>query len=565
MKLSLQRTASILICVLLLCQCATKHQPKVYYSYFQEGYTTQKERAQHLERLELEEKAATLNLFQKKRLYDLYQVELGRVRESSELRRNLEQKSDLLYVEVAQLVETSELKNLKISESTPTAPLKPKWEKKLKTARDHWNRDENEKALKLIEEVLSSEEFSKDAGNEENYRVQLLKFRILQENFESPSLIVSYQNLKTIFPCKPETTQAGFVLALRAYVNGKKDDARAIFESQCDEDKSFSNLLRRNYWLYQFQTDAVKKEAAYTSLLNQPVYGYYLYLAKAARGEDSLLSIPTTAPRTPESFSVSSKVHSLLLDAELRMDNNLRKDATPFLVKAAEELKSSPDENIDALIYVMDLFQAGGNHLEAVKLFGNLQSAFQKPESFLKLNQKIQNVFPKPFAPVVENASQQWEVPKEFVWSIMRQESAFNAFATSSSDARGLMQIMPFLAKEMGQAWKYRVNQKDKVMYSAEENIKLGAFHLHQLFRYVQHPALVAASYNAGIQRVGRWTKRMGNLPLDVFVELIPIPETRNYVKLVLRNYIYYHAMANQGIVGKDFIALKLPEKNPLP
>ena len=80
-------------------------------------------------------------------------------------------------------------------------------------------------------------------------------------------------------------------------------------------------------------------------------------------------------------------------------------------------------------------------------------------------------------------------------------------------------------------------------VFRGNENLKLAIFHLHQLQTVAPHPALVAASYNAGINRVGTWWKRSGRYPLDVFVELVPVNETRNYIKLVLRNYLYYKGL----------------------
>ena len=54
-------------------------------------------------------------------------------------------------------------------------------------------------------------------------------------------------------------------------------------------------------------------------------------------------------------------------------------------------------------------------------------------------------------------------------------------------------------------------------------------------------------------------SSRSGQYPLDVFVEFIPVNETRNYVKLVLRNLIYYKGQKNEGRVSSDLFALSLP------
>lgn len=553
-----ERAALIAIFILLLCQCTVKHQPKTYSLFFQEGYSTKKEREQYKERVALEENYANLTLLQKKRLYDLYDFELSRVKLGDPIRKELEEKFTRLQLEVSPLLEIAALSPSSSDPKAEKVNTDYPWNARLKKVRELWNKDENEKAFTIVEEISATPEFLERADAEEKYKIQLLKFRILQDNFSSPKLLIAYERLKELAPCKAETTQAGFVLALRSFLNGKKEEALSLFESQCDEDKSLSNNLRRTYWQMQFNSDSEKRAQTYAKLMQYPVYGYYQYLAKVANGEDYFIPLPKCEPMQ-DAFTVPSSVSDNLKEAEVRLDWNLRKDTLSYLLKASEKLKNEPDDNVDALLYVIKLFQASGNHLEAVKLYGNLQSSFQKNESFVKLNNQWTCLYPRPYTNTVEWVSKQWNVSDNFIWSIMRQESAFNAFATSVADARGLMQLMPFLAKEMSKEWKYRSNYRDRGMYSTDENIKMGAFHLHQLFKYLEHPALVAASYNAGIQRVSRWTKRFGDIPLDVFIELIPINETRNYVKLVLRNYIHYHALENKGVVEKTFIPTRLP------
>jgi soluble lytic murein transglycosylase len=44
---------------------------------------------------------------------------------------------------------------------------------------------------------------------------------------------------------------------------------------------------------------------------------------------------------------------------------------------------------------------------------------------------------------------------------------------------------------------------------------------------------LAVASYNAGMGNVIRWRRAAPHKPLDEFLESIPFPETRNYVKRV--------------------------------
>jgi soluble lytic murein transglycosylase len=48
------------------------------------------------------------------------------------------------------------------------------------------------------------------------------------------------------------------------------------------------------------------------------------------------------------------------------------------------------------------------------------------------------------------------------------------------------------------------------------------------------------AAYNAGPHRVSRWLKGREDLPLEIFIELIPFDETRTYVQNVLSFSVIY-------------------------
>ena len=67
------------------------------------------------------------------------------------------------------------------------------------------------------------------------------------------------------------------------------------------------------------------------------------------------------------------------------------------------------------------------------------------------------------------------------------------------------------------------------------------------MYARFQHPALALASYNAGPGTVAGWVKARGTLPLDQFVEEIPLDETRGYVKRCLRSFAAYQFLYNAG------------------
>jgi soluble lytic murein transglycosylase len=139
--------------------------------------------------------------------------------------------------------------------------------------------------------------------------------------------------------------------------------------------------------------------------------------------------------------------------------------------------------------------------------------------------------FPMGFELQVRQASKQTDLEPAFIWSIIRQESAFNRQAVSRAGARGLMQLMPRTAR--GVIKKYKLKKGD--IFSPEMNIRLGTLYLSEMTkRFGGNPALAAAAYNAGPHRVNTWLKHTPFGSAEAWIEAIPSNETRRYVQQVM-------------------------------
>ena len=145
-------------------------------------------------------------------------------------------------------------------------------------------------------------------------------------------------------------------------------------------------------------------------------------------------------------------------------------------------------------------------------------------------------------------------IEQAFVYAITRQESAFDPQATSTSGAKGLMQLMPATAKI--EASKVGVEFDAARLTDPSYNVTLGANHLGRLVENWNGSYILAiASYNAGPGNVKKWIEAFGDPrdgkidPVD-WVERIPFTETRNYVQRVLENLQVYRAkLGNQQSV----------------
>lgn len=118
---------------------------------------------------------------------------------------------------------------------------------------------------------------------------------------------------------------------------------------------------------------------------------------------------------------------------------------------------------------------------------------------------------------MVSQISKKHGVDEKLVKAVIQQESGFNTNATSHCGAMGLMQLMPGTAKTLGVTDPYNPVQ----------NVDGGVRHLKWLLhKYNGNMILALAAYNAGSGAV------------DKYDGVPPYPETQNYVKKILANYL---------------------------
>ena len=154
-----------------------------------------------------------------------------------------------------------------------------------------------------------------------------------------------------------------------------------------------------------------------------------------------------------------------------------------------------------------------------------------------------------PYRDEFSAAARDHAIDEALLLAIARQESRFVADIVSSAGAVGLMQLMPATARWVARELK-RADYRPERIADVATNTGFGAFYFkYWLERLDSQPALAAAAYNAGPGRAQAW--RIG-APLEgaIWVESIPFNETRDYVKKVLSNAMYYTREMNGPYVS---------------
>lgn len=165
--------------------------------------------------------------------------------------------------------------------------------------------------------------------------------------------------------------------------------------------------------------------------------------------------------------------------------------------------------------------------------------------------------YPLAHSAAIAPAAEEFRLPPPLLYGLAREESAFEAEVVSWAGAIGLCQLMPFTARE--EAERVRVALPSlEALRDPRLNARLGASHLARRMS-LGHPLLAIAAYNAGPGNVTKWRKAHPDLPLDAFVESIPVEQTRNYVKKVTGSWVVYTWMTEADPAARVRYALDLP------
>lgn len=150
-----------------------------------------------------------------------------------------------------------------------------------------------------------------------------------------------------------------------------------------------------------------------------------------------------------------------------------------------------------------------------------------------------------------------FRIDRAVIFAIMRQESKFLARARSHAGARGLMQLMPATASYV--TGDPSLRWRESRLYEPGFNMALGQRYIAELagLGHIRGNLFrLAAAYNAGPGNLARWLRRGGaDEDALLFVESIPLGETRAFVKQVMANLWLYRLQLDQPAPSLDAVA----------
>jgi soluble lytic murein transglycosylase len=134
-----------------------------------------------------------------------------------------------------------------------------------------------------------------------------------------------------------------------------------------------------------------------------------------------------------------------------------------------------------------------------------------------------------------------------FLFSVVRWESLFEGFVSSTAGARGLMQIMPSTGGSIAGELGWPINYDADKLYRPFVSIAFGSYYLASNRSSLQGDLYAAlAAYNGGLGYALEW-KQLSQGDPDLFLESVRFAESRDYIRSIYENYAIYRRLYGPG------------------
>lgn len=441
---------------------------------------------------------------------------------------------------------TTELYNWAVKEQKKKKPsssaAKNLYEATQIYARTMWTEEKTTLAVKAIEDSIA-----KLAKTQSVAELYYLEGRIEEEAQDFSEAVAAYdKTIADMAQHKPEglTFDIERVMWLKAWIEYKQKkfaEAEAAFQALINATQDLSEKSRAQFYraraLKNLDREAEARALLETIAIND-YFGYY-----------GLVSYHELGRKLPALKSLKSS-NSIKFDLKLDFLPELHRQTYKDLIKYREFniaekaipiLSASKNDEVNLALYIAQRAQI---FMPIFRQFSRLNNN-EKLDVFIAYPELI---FPQPYSDHVTEMAQKTKIPSSLIYSIMKQESAFNERARSHADAIGLMQVIPGLAKQLSR--KFEVPYRHQVdLYDPLINIQLGSYELmEQVRKQNGQLTYVAAAYNAGPNALSNWLKNRKRDDVLEFIEEIPYDETKTYVKLIARNKLFYERISNRDV-----------------
>ncbi|WP_413582192.1 transglycosylase SLT domain-containing protein [Bdellovibrio sp. HCB288] len=350
-----------------------------------------------------------------------------------------------------------------------------------------------------------------------------------------------------------ESSEALFRSSLIYYRKQDFTTAAALLERLVQQGKDRYDL-NAQYWLVRslqtFSKDRADKAAQ--ALMDKYPFSYY-GMRLRAESQGGKLTWPDV---TAKDLKLNSSLW-LVGSQKKSWDRFVALSAAGWVGEAQTELSDLPPMKDPTLqVLFAEKLAQRGQYFSAIRMVNDAM----ENDPRLRQQQFLKTGYPEIFTNFYQKESDRYGIDAILLRSLTRQESGFNMKAVSTSNALGLMQMIPPTAQDTAKRLGMKIEIPED-MFRPEINIPMGSFYVSQMLdQFSQNVPFALAAYNAGPYRLKKWVNARpevssamtepGSSPeAEVWVDELPWNETSFYVKAILRNTLLYRMVGKESYV----------------
>jgi soluble lytic murein transglycosylase len=339
-----------------------------------------------------------------------------------------------------------------------------------------------------------------------------------------------FNAVATRFPTSGLAPAALFRAATISYVAGGFDVAAREFDRLVERYPRSTDASAARYWAGRARErvgDRKRASAHWREVMATDPLSYYA-LASARRLGIAPWKLPSPTDSTKRFPALRQAADRAELLDVLGMGTE-----EGFEYDALGTAGATPDSIVGAAEVLMD-------HGETPRAIGLARRALAA--SARRDTRLFRLLYPLVYGDAIRAEAAARQVDPTLVAALIHQESGFNPRATSRAGAVGLMQVLPSVGASIARAQGLSSYER-VLLYQPDVNLRLGMAHLDAMLRQYPRVEYALAAYNAGGVPVRRWRQKPGTDDPELFVERIPYDETRDYVRILLRNQAMYRTL----------------------
>lgn len=375
----------------------------------------------------------------------------------------------------------------------------------------------------------------------------------------------AYETILTKYEKGDQTGEAGWWLGFEAIRRDDKEAAKRALDRVANG--AWSDPMdeaRVRYWLARIEKDSKAACEKFREAVTLPGLTFYSWLSLSHLrrtdkecGKKIEAELVARAGQKPDGVKVPKKMAS-----SVAFKRALALLASGLDDRAAGELALLEHDKLDknSAIALAIRYDQVGAHFEAQTLLRRHGHEALRSLPDKSTREIWEAAYSRPFEREIASASKESKLDPLLLTALSREESTFDPAIVSWAGAVGLAQLMP--ATAIGAYADLKLGRLDLAqLLDPALNLRLGARVLRDgLNQFDEEVPLALAAYNGGAELTKKTLPSSGERPFDLWVESIPVRETRRYVQRVSGTWGIYRFLYD---ASRPFI--DLPEKVAAP